>query len=292
MSGKAYTAKQKALREDAWNEYKIVRDALAKYDDHLFRIRAWHIALVTLLVGAAIGLGQDGKSAKPISASAILAAGTLASLGFWTLDCLNKSLQMVHIYNSRDIERFLRDEGSLYFGPTVSMKFQYKSGYHVVPIVKNYLEESVFPFYLVPLGFLWGTVILVHWPSDTCFYTGISSCELSASRLVVHLALLMCCVLIFLSLAWRHENPRLKYLWRKNAKARRDVIDKLAASGKYIESHGFCIGPFRPKFVGKDGSYAVFVDRKHVQCDAVFQSERRALLSRHGWTAIVEQVSY
>ena len=127
----------------AWRELELCREGLYTYDEILFRIRSWSITLTALLIGGYLGFNSKADIPPGIAISSIC----LFICMFWFFDGLNKSLQMVHIHNSRDIEDYLRGDSEIYWGPSISLRFEKKMRRHLRPAFKNLDDESIFHLY-------------------------------------------------------------------------------------------------------------------------------------------------
>ena len=136
------------LRAEMWREHDACRAGIVNYDDHLHRIRSWNITLTTILVGGYLGIDVQGET--QITPGIAILAISLINCLFWLLDGLNKSLQMVHINNSRNIEAILRGEDIPYFGPMIGLAFAKKQERHLRPALKNLCDQSIWPFYVLP----------------------------------------------------------------------------------------------------------------------------------------------
>lgn len=135
-------------RKEMWHEHDACRTGIVNYDDHLHRIRSWNITLTTILVGGYLGINLQAE--PRITPGVAILAISLINCLFWLLDGLNKSLQMVHINNSRNIEAILRGEDIPYFGPMLGLAFEKKQERHLRPALKNLCDQSIWPFYVLP----------------------------------------------------------------------------------------------------------------------------------------------
>ncbi|WP_156022420.1 hypothetical protein [Sphingobium indicum] len=200
--------------EFAWREYEICRTGIQSYDSFLFHIRSWSISLNAILLAGYFGF-NSGNKILPGTAVMIL---TLSASMFWLLDGLNKSLQMVHIYNSRDIEEAIRYRDNTIKIPTISLRYKNKNGRHVRPTLKNISDESVWPFYVLPI-ILSSTMIVIH------SYVSCEECELSNDWWVGLSSLSLVLILIIASLSLK-EHSRSNF---KNKKSRKnfDLSDRL-----------------------------------------------------------------
>ncbi len=139
--------------EAARFEYEQCRAGIANYDEYLFRIRTWNFTLSILIIAGTMGVNVN--EADGFDYEQVLSTFLWSSFMFWTLDAYNKSLQMVHIVNSRRIEKFLRSPNfEIYLGPSISLRFEEKQKNHVKNLVKNFTDQSVFIFYVIPIFIL------------------------------------------------------------------------------------------------------------------------------------------
>lgn len=129
-------------------------EGIWRYDEHLFRIRSWWMAISALLIVGFLSdslptpSGSIGLANK--SAEFGFFVITIIGIGFWSLDALNKSLQLVLIHMARDIEQAMFFDIPVWT-PSKSRRYQMRDGRHLRNIVKNMSEQSVFPFYAFPI---------------------------------------------------------------------------------------------------------------------------------------------
>lgn len=133
---------------------ETANEGIWRYDEHLFRIRSWWMTISALLI---IGFLSDvvpspsgslGIAKK--SAQFGYFVVTVIGLGFWSLDAMNKSLQLVLIHMARDIEQAIFFDIPVW-APTKSRRYKMRDGRHLWNILKNMSEQSVAPFYLIPI---------------------------------------------------------------------------------------------------------------------------------------------
>lgn len=241
------------------------------------------MTLTIAIIGGYIGLSKDGDAA--FSPSAMVLVASLSGCGFWLLDAMNKSLQMVYIYSSRDLERFLRAgaTGNL-ISPSIALRFEKKQGRHLRPAIKNLTEQSVWPCYLLPIGL---ACILASVRSSTA-----GGCHIFWSPLCVpardfHVALAGLFVpmaLLLLSLAWNSKRPWLRYLgtigrWRRTRAV--DIVrGKIAEMVGEESSRAKRLWPYKADFSGED--FVVFVDSQRRMGDPGYLAERTRCLNALG----------
>lgn len=268
-------------RELALLEYDRCRTGIENYDDHLFRIRSWNIALCGLLLAAFFGINVG--SDKNVAPSTGILIYTSISFCFWMLDSFNKSLQMVHILNSRDLEAYLRGYSEKYIGPSISMRFQRKEKRHFVATVKNLLDKSVALFYIPPIViFCVATLSVTEWPR-LC-YSLDSSCGTPPVRKVALAMMATIAVLLFFSWCWSGpKKPWLKYLFRPNARERFEKLRLFLEKYPMLANTAQNVGPFHADAsIGRD---LIFFDRRRVALDEQYRRERKSLLGKAGYSA-------
>lgn len=286
----------------AWREYELCQNSIEKYDDHLFRIRQWTIGLTAASLAAMLGLAQGGEFRPSLA----LLAYTAVCMTFWLLDALNKSLQTVHIHNSRDIEQFLRGNLANYPGPSTTLRFQRKEKRHLVATVKNLTDETVMLFHMLPLCLFWAVVVAKYW-NRLCF--GLH-CSSPGARRYSALALLGVLGFMLLESRWWRSGPRHtswllpggKFFARKKAALRREAYKEL-----FLEINGrdtcdcqderkpcecnfdyqpLVQPPFRADFVNPKNGVLLFVDRYKVSRDVRYIWERQQYFSALGLQAL------
>ncbi|RYM09829.1 hypothetical protein [Sphingobium cupriresistens] len=275
------------MREDAWREYEAARAGIEKYDEHLYRIRQWNIALTAASIAAILGLAQTGNF-RP---SMALFGYTAICFVFWLLDAMNKSLQNVHIHVSRDIERYLRRETNIYIGPAISLRFNRKTKRHLIETIKNLTDQSVLLFYVMPLAVFWGVTIFSKW-ENLCFRI---ACDFPLYRLIPLVSLLFVLFTISLSRLWkngkRHGNPIAplsRYFLRSHAAARcrlRASVAKRIDEAKKKDQSLFIqqdvrICPFNIDFLNLKTGRVLLIDRYPLSKNIEYIEERRRSLDR------------
>jgi hypothetical protein len=289
-----------AVRKDAWAEYERCRSGIENYDDHLFKIRAWNIALTALLLATFFGVNIGDGSRQIIVPSLAIFVYISISLCFWTLDSLNKSLQIVHIQNSQDIESFLRGYSSEYIGPSISMRFKRKEKRHFVSIIKNMTDSSLMLFYVLPIIIFSMAVLLKNdWP-ELCFVMK-PECTMPLTRIAALFAVFFVVSLVVISRFWKSESTQdskyRKYLFRRNAKLRKEACIKIEHDYNpiNIKESARIIGPFKADYSydkpshsnnGNVIKYLFFFDKAKVFFDKNYIEERKQLLSDRGYTVI------
>jgi hypothetical protein len=202
----------KHLRDDhllsiALADYDVSRQGIANYDEYLFTIRSWNIATTGILLGGYLGLNINTHENAIPPGIAILAQVSVG-ICFWLLDSFNKSLQMVHIFNSRSVEAFLGGVTHHYSGPITSRRFEVKERHHLRPTIKNLVEESVWPFYLVPMAFF-AMVVSSHATNKAqCMGASAGACSLSPDAWFAFAAAALVASLIGFSILLRFRSKR------------------------------------------------------------------------------------
>ncbi|GAA4049184.1 iron ABC transporter permease [Parerythrobacter jejuensis] len=166
-------SRELAIKDEelAWREYESVQAGIGRYDEILFKIRSWWIAVDAALIIAYLGADQalmnqpnatgaeerisPGSPDLLFSAQGFLdeiAFLAIAIVGFcfWSLDALNKSLQHVLINLSTDLERLIVYSHP-YLGPTRSHRFRRKERRHIRDMLRHMSDQSIAPFYLFPI---------------------------------------------------------------------------------------------------------------------------------------------
>jgi hypothetical protein len=300
------------LREQAVRQYEYCREGIEKYDEHLFRIRQWSIGLTAVMLAAVLGLAQsDGM--KGFEPPLALFAFTAINFAFWLLDALNKSLQTVHIHNSRDTERFLRGTDPHFLGPTISLRFQRKEKRHWVGTVKNLTDETVILFHALPLAVFW-SAILYKFRKSLCF-DGIGCGGVPYERWPAIGLLLIVLFLLLMSWRWKHGrrignwvHPASKFFFRPRAAARyrmfctihkelhkdtngdamepcrcSDIQRLCKCSREYPEK---LLSPFRADFHNSKNNTLLFIDRCKIFRDPQYLNEREKCLKLLGYKTI------
>ena len=273
------------MREDAWREYEAARAGIEKYDEHLYRIRQWNIALTAASIAGILGLAQTGNF-KP---SAALFGYTAICFVFWSLDAMNKSLQTVHVHVSRDVERYLRGETDIYIGPAISMRFNRKSKRHLVEAVKNLTDNSLCFFYIMPLILFW-ILVLSSGHGRLCFKF---TCILSVNRLMPIVCLLLLAFVLYLSWLWKRGQPdgrpycvRRRYFLRRYSAERwrwRELVKQnitRAARGSVADDVRICL--FNIDFMNTKTGVVLLVDRYPLSKNLDYIQERQRCLERLG----------
>lgn len=290
-------------------EYDQARRGMEKYDDHLFRIRQWNISLTAAALTAILGFvdanveaaAANGDRAS-FSPSITLFVFTMISCTFWLLDGLNKSLQTIHIHNSRDIELFLRGVVKDYVGPTISLRFHRKQKRHYVATVKNLTDESVIYFYVLPIMVFWLAIILRFFPEQEQHLWQ----RFDASRAAAVGSLLMVSLILVKSWLWRNGprrkgtlGVRWKFFLRAYAWRRRDAYEEMhmALNGApACECHDIgevcrCehefsekqIAPFRADFYNPANQALIFIDRIKLARAPSYRWQREVFLKDRGY---------
>jgi hypothetical protein len=251
---------EKEKREQAWRELELSRQGIFTYDELLFRIRSWSIALTGILVGGYLGINVDSN--KGISPGIAISAIILTISMFWILDGLNKSLQMVHIFNSRDIEDYLRGDELLYFGPNISLRFEKKMGRHIRPTIKNLLDESIWPFYLFPI-IMTCTVIYLYSLRNCRSFGGIG-CQISNDWWFPIISIFFVFFLSFLSYSYNNKSI-YRHVGFKLKQKKQDFIKELSEKIKRDDEELYNIiwkerffGPYKANAYHSD--FVLFVD--------------------------------
>lgn len=146
------TARNVVLDDD-WLRLAVTQanDGIHTYDDILFKIRSWWMALASLiLVGI---LGFKGNVLLKVELAQVFFGLTCIGISFWLMDALNKSLQTVQIHLARDLEEAQPFNVPVY-SITKARRYALRSGRHARAMLQQISEESVALFYLLPiLGF-------------------------------------------------------------------------------------------------------------------------------------------
>lgn len=313
---KAGSNSQKYLKKLALREYELVRNAIAEYDSHLFRIRSWNIAITALFLGGYLGLSSAGivasnsqqLAAIKLEPGLAIFSLLLISSAFWFLDAFNKSLQTVHIYNANDLERYIRGEAKDYLGYTISVRFRKKNKHHFRPSLKNMTDESVAIFYL-------GTgamgVVIISAASAIrggCQPFGSKFCGLTPDDFLLLPLAFLALFVILLSLAWKsRKHPKLRYLffrekyaqWQFSKFLEQSLTEKLKAyqnryrivSGVRI---GYCFANIviqdkqAKGLISRDNSedsrnIAIFIDRSNKPRSPRYIHSRRKMVQSLGY---------
>jgi uncharacterized protein (DUF952 family) len=298
---------EEKLRAEAYREYEYCRQGIEKYDEHLFRIRQWSIGLTAVVLAAILGLSETGTNYDFEPPLALLIF-TSISFAFWMLDALNKSLQTVHIHNSRDIEKFLRGTRSSYIGPTISLRFQRKEKRHWTSTVKNLTDQTVMMFHLLPILIFW-TGILFKFRERLCL--GIEDCQLAPlSRYTPLAPIVVILLLLYCSVIWRNGkrmpswiSMRSKYFLRPRAAARSKIYAQIfkALNGSppcrcILQRRECTCGAKAPKYAAKvfppfradfsDKNTLLFIDRYKIYRDPNYIEERRNRLEDKGFRVL------
>lgn len=190
--------------EQAAAELEHCQSAIGSYDEILFKIRSWNIAFSALLIAAIFGVNSQDML-KHSTASLLLATHMMVTACFWFMDGLNKSIQAKYIEVCQHIEGFLRGDRRIkYLGPSLTLRFSRRERRHMVSIVKNISEDSIWPFYWFPIGVFW---ISIFWAilsnqRDLCFSLE-PPCELPGfGPISAGACLLLLAGLFLLSKAW------------------------------------------------------------------------------------------
>jgi hypothetical protein len=273
----------KNARDDAWKEYEASRSGIEKYDEHLYRIRQWSITLTAASIAAILGLSQTGNFRPSVA----LFGYTVICAVFWFLDAMNKSLQMVHIHVSRDIEKYLRGTSKIYIGPAISLRFHRKTKKHFVETIKNLTEQSVCLFHILPLTVIWAVVIFNGW-NKLCF--GFQ-CHLPSDRILPIVTLIVLISFILLSFIWKYGkrsgNPyslKSRYFLRFYSAARWRLRQRIAMPSYILK--GMQILPFNVDFINPETGVMLFVDRYPLAENTEYIDERRLCLERFDLAAL------
>lgn len=304
----AQTAKER-LREEAYREYENCRQGIEKYDEHMFRIRQWSIGLTAVALAAVLGLSET-TNPENFHPTLALFVFTCISFAFWMLDSLNKSLQTIHIHNSRDIEKFLRRTRDNYIGPTISLRFQRKEKRHWTSTVKNLTDQTVMMFYLLPILIFWAAIIF-KFRDRWCL--NIYECELAPLSRYVPLAPIIAILgLLYCSWIWRNGKRmpswtklRSKYFLRPRAAARSEIYAQIFEAlngskpcGCILQRRECSCGagvpkypakifpPFRADFEDKTTRTLLFIDRFKIYRDSVYIEERKTRLESEGFKVL------
>lgn len=279
--------------EAARYEYSLCQDGIKSYDEHLFKIRSWNIALSGVFVAGLLGITKADGQFIP---SLLLFAYTFTSFFFWVLDALNKDLQSIYIECSKDIEKYLRNEdGGLYIGPSISLRFSRKEQGYFVSVVKTLAHHTVLAFYIGPLAAVWLVVCI----SKQVELSEVLENFPSTAHVQHWLAISSVIFIVFmlgLSFVWRTRpkmdrlswlNLHIFYVFRANDRRRRRALQRInEALGHEPSKEKMVIGPFSPEYFcnisGKDT--LVFIDRRSIAHNHMYVSSRREILTSHGFS--------
>jgi|GEM_PF-4499353 len=284
-----------------WREYEFTRNGIAAYDEHLFRIRSWYIALTAILVSAYFGVNV--QIVDRLDPNLALFAVLWLSCVFWLLDALNKSLQNVHIHNSLCLEAIIRndppatvDSLATSFVPTISLRFAKKEKRHLRPTVKNLTDESLWPFYILPM-LIAGIVIVGSSDREWCsaFTKIVHGCTASWNEIgFASVAVAAPVLLLTFSRMWRSERPRFKYapfLGRKYRKAK--FVERIkkglyALKGVRIDAKPEHLTLFKTNF--RAGACWIIVDGLDRARNEKYRAIRRTYFAKRGEPLLVVNV--
>lgn len=303
MSGLSVTGQTSAdaRAKMVLDEYGWCREGIIKYDEHLFRIRSWSLALTIAIIGGYIGLTVASKdaagasNAEKVSAASVIAIAILVNLLFWMLDAAQKSLQMVHIHTSRYLEGFMRSGSYDHaIAPTISLRFDKKQKRHMRPAIKNLLDESICPFYLAPMAV---SVVLIAFHSAHINQCGLrSGCRVSSDWWIMLAGLVPTIILMAMSHSFSQQRPK-RYDLSPKRKKKYEQIEWLKECVRAAESgmnlrRPLCYrdrrqGPYKADI--SSDTMAMFVDgprRGQSETYSDYKRERAHNLQRSGMTAI------
>lgn len=274
-------------------EYSLCQEGIKSYDEHLFKIRSWNIALSGVFVAGLLGLSKlDGAQ---FIASLLLFAYTFISFFFWVLDSLNKDLQSIYIECARDIERFLRGEkGGRYIGPSITLRFSRKGRGYFVSVVKTLAHYTVMPFYIGPIAAVW-LVVCISKQAALSALMGDFERTARVQHWLAIFSLSFILLMLALSALWRKRsqlgrigwiNLHFFYLFRANDRRRRRALQRINDELQHQPSkEKVVIGPFSPEYLcnieGRDT--LVFLDRLTIYQNEAYRASRRDILSVHGF---------
>jgi hypothetical protein len=134
----------RSMRGEALHEYYVVQDAIRDYDNRSFQIKSWSITLIS--AAAAGGLTQNAPS--------LFALAAVASFGFWLVDALWKSFQVVWLARGTELEKLLSTADPIqYAGPAIHARFHKR------------FKSPISWLYVVPCMFR-ANVYLPHLPAS------------------------------------------------------------------------------------------------------------------------------
>jgi hypothetical protein len=281
----SYADKVNRKFDDAKSEYAFCRSGISDYNDHLFKIRSWSIALTGLIIATAIGVDPSKSSSDPsslivnVTFGQILSAHLLMTTCFWSFDTINKIKQEVYIYCARDIERFLREEPLVdYCGPSISMRFARKDKRLTVSLVTKLFHNSIAPFYIMQISAVFMISTFLKFDIETAKMTVFNITPLKVFYPFLILAL---CFLYYLHHTWssKRENMNLEAILRIN-QAIRDQSNGVYGGDKIV------IGPFSPEYHSSDGKNLVFVDRIYIWRNRNYVKMRSKILNNMGYNSL------
>lgn len=298
--------------DDLFWEYRNNHDGIISYDGHLYRIRSWSIILIGVLFAGYLGINLESREIAP---GLVVAAMATVTLGFWMLDALNKSLQMVYVLNGRDIEQILRGESEVRVGPTTSLRFNKKRGNHLKHVLKNIMEESVWPFYFLPLITASAMIAANSFIRKSCW---ASRCHVEPNAYLAIASVSVVVAVMAISLAARSKTARNRLLGGYPSKKTHafhaaikallpDVRDgqitaltrtgylKVArATGVRHMLYNHRLGPYKMNFYWEDetGCGVIFMNSRARKRDWEYRHNRSRVLHENFQQLRLHQVGY
>lgn len=204
-------------------EFDACQTGVLTYDELMFRVRSWHIAVMALLLGAYLG----ANSAKEVEPAVAAVGLTLIGLAFWIVDAFNKSLQMIYIENLRALERCALAGGENYRGPTISLRFAQHENKRLRHTIKNMSHEAVWIFHALPITISSAVILVDNSMSDSRRGHGHVQVQQDAAVLAIFYGsvLLIVATSMYIDLFWEDPKPTGEWLRGRMRKARNDALE-------------------------------------------------------------------